>query len=85
MIDSVINIIISFFKIVFDNKEWVFSGIGVTIFVWIVGKLCGNCKRHKTREDYANKTVIKQIDKGTSNTQIGIQNNNYTGKRGSDE
>ena len=60
-------------------------GIGVTIFVWIVGKLCGNCKRHKTREDYANKTVIKQIDKGTSNTQIGIQNNNYTGKRGSDE
>lgn len=55
-----------------QNKEWIFSGIGVTILgigIAIFKKIF--VKRAKN----SSKTVINQVNEGTNNTIIGIQNN----------
>ena len=49
-----------------ENKEWFFSGIGVTIVTLIFAAI---------RKVFCNK---KQVNYGTKSTQIGIQNNYYT-------
>lgn len=58
------------------NKEWVFSGIGITVLTLIcasVRKIIG-----KRKEKQHPKTKIKQINHGVKSTQVGIQNNYYT-------
>lgn len=61
------------------NKEWVFSGIGITSLTLIcacIKKIMG-----KKKEDQDTKTKIRQINNGVKNTQIGIQNNFYTRRK----
>lgn len=55
-----------------ENKEWFFSGIGIAILTAgykLIKKLFFG------KEKSCSKTMIKQTNKGTENTQIGIQNN----------
>lgn len=53
------------------NKEWLFSGIGVTLFLLIIRI----AKRFFCQED-ENNSSMNQVNKGfSSGTQIGIQNN----------
>lgn len=60
---------------VVNNKEWVFSGIGVIIltgFISIIKAIVASKKKKNVNQSYS----IKQINKnGENNTQIGIQNN----------
>ncbi|MBR5597074.1 MAG: hypothetical protein IKW30_06685 [Lachnospiraceae bacterium] len=70
MINNVINMIIK-------NKEWLFSGIGVTIFLSIA-----NFFRRKHKKSTEEKIIkINQKNTGTNSPQIGIQNNYYKGER----
>lgn len=64
-----------------ENKEWVFSGIGITVLT--VGYTLIK-KLFLRREKNSSRTVIKQTNKGTKNTQIGIQNNYGTEEKSSD-
>lgn len=58
----------------FQNKEWVFSGIGLSVAaVLFAGIRSLFSKRKKEKEQ---KTII-QVNYGTKGTQIGIQNNYY--------
>ncbi len=62
------------FDYLYSNKEWVFSGVGIIVIsfiVRIIRRLFGGTE---------SKSVIKQTDKGSNNTQIGIQNNYYKDK-----
>ena len=68
MINNVINWSI-------ENKEWLFSGIGVTIILGIISFF-----RKKPKKTTAKNIVkINQKNKGTNSPQIGIQNNYYKG------
>lgn len=59
-----------------ENREWLFSGIGITVMTLIVAGIRRMiCKR---KEEQNSQTMIKQINYGTKNTQVGIQNNYYT-------
>lgn len=65
IMDTIVNWII-------DNREWVFSGIGVTILLLILKGI---------RYFIASKresVVVKQTNKKGVTTQIGIQNNYYS-------
>lgn len=56
-----------------DNKEWLLSGVGVVVITssWaLIKKLF-----FKTRREEKTKTLVKQNSVGSSNIQIGIQNN----------
>lgn len=55
-----------------ENKEWFFSGIGITFMtvVW-------NFVRKKRDDNKNGEMKIKQVNYGKNNTQIGIQNNYY--------
>ena len=53
-----------------QNKEWIFSGIGIT-FIKIGCTVLGIIYRKRKHKDI----VIKQINKGRNITQVGIQNN----------
>jgi hypothetical protein len=67
MINNIINWII-------ENKEWFFSGIGVTVLLGIITffrKIF--CKKSEVEKNIK----IIQTTKGKNNTQIGIQNNYY--------
>ncbi len=57
------------------NKEWVFSGIGITF----ITLMCASIRKimGKKKEDQNPKAKIKQINNGVKNTQVGIQNNYY--------
>lgn len=61
-----------------QNREWVFSGIGI----FILGGVGAIIKYVLKRKKLPNTTlVLKQENtKGSSGTQIGIQNN-YGGKK----
>ncbi len=61
--------ILEVFNWFYDNRTWLFSGIGVTVIIAIYHKWC------KKRKDSTEKVVIQQS--GANNTQIGIQNNYY--------
>ena len=57
------------------NREWLFSGIGITIgtLIWVgIKKLF--CQKKKEKKQ----TVIEQVNYGMKSTQIGVQNNYYT-------
>ena len=61
---------------IINNRDWVFSGIGVTIFLGVIAffrKFLGK------KADSEKNIKIEQKSKGQNNTQIGIQNNNYYG------
>lgn len=62
-------------KMLFENKEWIFSGIGVTVLL-LIFKLIGKvffARNSKNETDI----VINQNSVGDKNTQIGIQKNYY--------
>lgn len=61
-----------------QNKEWIFSGLGVTIVVTIFTIIK---KRIEKNKDEKSKIIIKQVNEGQDNTQIGIQNNYGTKQR----
>lgn len=66
-------------SILVENKEWVFSGIGVTIIGAVFGIVNSLFKKRKN-EDSAPKIKLSQENYDNSNaTQIGIQNN-YGGR-----
>lgn len=71
MINNIINWMI-------ENCEWVFSGIGVTVLVGIIGFI-----RKRVAKDSDGKQPIKieQKNEGKNATQIGIQNNYYGGDK----
>lgn len=62
-----------------NNKEWIFSGVGVAMAVFIGKIICrllfGNKKEEK--QDI----TIKQFNSGKNSTQIGIQNSYYNGEK----
>lgn len=65
-------------KWIIENKEWLFSGIGITVLLGIgtfLGKIF--CKKSKHRKDIK----IEQNNEGQNNIQIGIQNNYYGGDK----
>ena len=66
-------------ELIQNNKEWVFSGVGVAIVISIGKIICrllfGNRKEEK--QDI----TIKQFYSGKNSTQIGIQNNYYNGEK----
>lgn len=68
-------------KYLTDNKEWIFSGIGIfalTSLFAVFKILFFSNKKNKS-------TSMKQVNKGTSSgIQIGIQNN-YNSKEKIDE
>ena len=71
MISQIINWII-------ENKEWIFSGIGVTLLLGIVGFIY----KKFTKKSNEEKTIkIEQKNEGKNATQIGIQNNYYGGTK----
>ena len=69
MINTVINWII-------ENKEWVFSGIGVTV---LLGVSTFFRKIFCRKSDDGKYIKIVQKNEGQNNTQIGIQNHNHFG------
>lgn len=64
-----INDIMNFIN---ENKEWIFSGIGIT-FITLVYKLIK--KIFSGKKEKKEQIIIKQVNYGEKNTQIGIQNN----------
>jgi hypothetical protein len=48
---------------IIENKEWLFSGIGITIVSWVLSKV------FKKKNTKPNKTVMKQTS-GHSSTNI---------------
>lgn len=71
------------FKIIYnwiiENSEWVFSGIGVTLFFGLIAFFRGKTRRGSY--DDTRQISIHQKVSGNNNVQIGIQNNNYGGKK----
>lgn len=61
-----------------DNMEWIFSGIGCVI-VALIGKIIYHLIFDNKIEE--KQDVIKQFNSGKNSTQIGIQNNYYTGEK----
>ncbi len=70
-----ISFISDFMDWLFNNKEWLFSGIGLAI----VSTIATMVYRKFICKSQDDKTKIKQINKGENNTQIAIQNNYYKG------
>ena len=63
---------------IMENREWVFSGIGVTVLLGAIAffrKIF--CKETESEKDIK----IEQKNEGQNNTQIGIQNNYYGGNK----
>ena len=58
----------------FNNREWVFSGIGVTVLLGVIAFFCKIFGKNAENEK---NMKIEQKAKGQNNTQVGIQNNNY--------
>lgn len=60
-----------------ENRDWLFSGIGVTIILGIVGLV----RNRFIKKSNDNKSIqIEQKNEGDNTTLIGIQNNYYGGK-----
>lgn len=60
------------------NQEWIFSGIGVTLLLGIIGFI----RKRLTKNSNEEKTIkIEQKNEGKNTTQIGIQNNYYGGTK----
>lgn len=71
MINNIINWMV-------ENCEWVFSGIGVTVLVGIIGFI----RKRVAKDSDSEKSIkIEQKNKGNNATQIGIQNNYYGGNK----
>lgn len=71
MIKNAVNWII-------ENREWVFSGIGITILLGIIEFIRKKFNKNSNKE---NPITIEQNNTGNNNTQIGIQNNYYGGTK----
>lgn len=59
-----------------NNYEWVFSGVGIAIISGLIAFL--RKKEKKSHED-TRKIGITQTNSAPNVTQIGIQNNYYSG------
>lgn len=63
---------------IIENRDWIFSGIGVTLLLGIIGFI----RKRFTKKPNGEKTVkIEQKNEGKNATQIGIQNNYYGGTK----
>ncbi len=62
---------------IYDNREWLFSGIGISVLT-VIGVGIRKLLKKKEKSNDNSKILIKQVNKGTNNTQIGVQNNYYT-------
>lgn len=62
---------------IYDNREWLFSGIGISVLT-VIGVGIRKLLKKKEKSNENSKILIKQVNKGTNNTQIGVQNNYYT-------
>lgn len=71
MIKNAVNWII-------ENREWVFSGIGITTLLGIIEFIRKKFNKNSNKE---NPITIEQNNTGNNNTQIGIQNNYYGGTK----
>lgn len=57
---------------IYQNKEWIFSGIGITVLTILATLL------FKKKDKKSSKNSIEQLNQGDNSTQIGIQNNYYS-------
>ena len=71
MINQIINCIV-------ENREWVFSGIGVTVLLGIIAFFR---KTFHKKSEGEKGIKIEQKNEGQNSTQIGIQNNYYGGSK----
>lgn len=60
-----------------ENKEWAFSGIGVTVVMGIIGMFKFSNRKKVSDSNYK---LTQKNSFGSKGTQIGIQNN-YGGKK----
>lgn len=63
---------------IMENREWFFSGIGVTVLLSIVTFFRKTFCKDSQSKKHVN---IEQNNKGQNNTQIGIQNNYFGGNK----
>lgn len=63
---------IKLLKWLVDNKDWIFSGVGLAC-LGVVGKVVFNRRKNENKGS----TTINQVNNGSGNTQIGIQRNYY--------
>lgn len=67
-----------FINYLIKNKEWVFSGLGISVIGAIISLIKILINHHKKTSQKS----MKQINKdNSSGTQIGIQNNYYRGDK----
>ena len=59
-----------------ENREWLFSGIGITVITLTFAGVRRLFRKKKAEEN--SKAVIKQNNYGMKNIQAGIQKNSYT-------
>lgn len=59
-----------------DNKEWVFSGIGVFVLGGIVTFIKKILPKKKEKNN-TSLTMTQTVENGGTGTQIGTQNNYY--------
>lgn len=64
-----------------ENREWVFSGIGITVLTSVMAIAKSILGKRKKSDSTI---IVKQINKGKHNTQIGIQNNYKTKENGNE-
>lgn len=65
-------------RVLYDNKEWIFSGIGIFLLGGIVGGIKYLYKRFREKNEEQHVEAFKQINMGNATgTQIGTQNNYY--------
>lgn len=65
-----------------ENREWLFSGIGITIISLIFTGAWRLFRKRKIEKN--SKIVVEQINYGRKNIQVGVQNN-YHVKENDDE
>lgn len=54
------------------NREGLFSGIGISVLT-VIGVGIRKLLKKKEKSNDNSKILIKQVNKGTNNTQIGVQ------------
>ena len=66
---------------IIENCEWIFGGVGATIIGCILTALLGKKEKSHTKPE---KIEIHQTNTGSHGTQIGIQQNYYSGGKEDD-
>ncbi len=56
-----------------NNYEWIFSGIGVTVIMWIILAIKKNKKTEVSKTSQSNKNVITINNNGSPSTNNSTQ------------